>query len=204
MNINGWGGNLAQGNLILVTSEEDCQRVGNCWMKGRLRVGDVIMVIEHSGDCFYDFCLVEVYSNSIKALTGTQFGAYSLGKPLKWQPSDAERRVLFRDDIVRTEAVAQEIADHKETEARQRFDAICNAEAGSLIRLGRNMDAVKLGIEGLTGSVLVNCMHREDEDLRGILVNFGPQSSLFVKAPVLRGATVIQSAVDGAPQPRSY
>ena len=86
------------GNLvgrIYHLSERDIERIGHCWMEDRLLVGDICLCIEHSGDCFYDYILLDVISNQIMGLPESMFGAYCFeGPPLKWKPTQKEFHLL--------------------------------------------------------------------------------------------------------------
>jgi hypothetical protein len=47
-------------NKIYRINEPDKVRVGNCFMKDRLKEGDLVLCVKHSGDCFQDFQFVEI------------------------------------------------------------------------------------------------------------------------------------------------
>jgi hypothetical protein len=74
-----WGGGAEIGVLYRVMTEADCERVGNCFMKGRLRVGDYALCLKHAGDCFYDYMLVERIANGWRGYPQATFGAYVFG-----------------------------------------------------------------------------------------------------------------------------
>lgn len=81
-----WGEGAEIGTVYRV-SVADNDRVGNCWMKGRLKDGDLILCKAHSGDCFFDYVLIDdTYSNGWKAILKSEFGAYFLGKPVAKLP----------------------------------------------------------------------------------------------------------------------
>lgn len=95
--------------LVLVVRQEDLGRVGNCWMKGRLKVGDIIMCISHSGDCFWNYMLLEHMgmdgfkkpaANVYRLIEGAKFGAYSLGAPSLLQPTTREMHLLLAGESV--------------------------------------------------------------------------------------------------------
>jgi hypothetical protein len=84
---------------------KDNRRVGHHWMAGRLLDGDIAMVKWHSGDCFWTYQLVHhgfkmykaktgpLYGEgdlcpAIELIKGSEFGAYTLGVPCKYQPGD--------------------------------------------------------------------------------------------------------------------
>jgi hypothetical protein len=52
-------------------------------MAGRLKEGDIAMVVEHSGDCFWTYNLVRVSVNALQLCDGARFGAYTIGVPLE-------------------------------------------------------------------------------------------------------------------------
>lgn len=88
---------------IYIFSQEDIDNysVGDCWMKTRLKPGDICMCIKHSGDCFNTYILLEDKGNGIKGISGSAFGAYVLcSDPLKWRPSEEEYEALVNDDYV--------------------------------------------------------------------------------------------------------
>ncbi len=82
----------------------DLDRVGRCWMQGRLREGDLVMPVEHSGDCFFSYELLEGgftlhdggrEGPGYRWCRGGRFGAYSCGVPFAEQPTAVERALLF-------------------------------------------------------------------------------------------------------------
>lgn len=69
---------------LRIITEKDLNRVGNTWMKGRLKIGDLVLKSKHSGDCFFDYYLLDYtdYSNTdyieVQAIPRS-FGAYEMG-----------------------------------------------------------------------------------------------------------------------------
>jgi hypothetical protein len=65
-------------------------------MAGRLLDGDLAMVVSHSGDCFFNYVLLDhkfmaynknsVLAPGLKVMKGSNFGAYILGQPCASQP----------------------------------------------------------------------------------------------------------------------
>lgn len=58
-------------------------RVGDCWAKGRLKPGDILLCDELTGDCFYNWYLIDYTNFSNKEgvhmkLVPYPFGAYSM------------------------------------------------------------------------------------------------------------------------------
>jgi hypothetical protein len=106
--MNLWRSSQAVGQ-VRVVGERDLNRVGNCWMQGRLRVGDVIAVLALSGDCFWTYQLLEggdhvsipngycpktgrlqMISGAYRIAKGATFGAYEIGTLLDAQPTPRE------------------------------------------------------------------------------------------------------------------
>jgi hypothetical protein len=50
-------------------------RIGNHWMKGRLVKDDRVMCLQHSGDCYQTYTLLDEMRSFV-----AQFGAYTLPK----------------------------------------------------------------------------------------------------------------------------
>lgn len=63
---------------IYVLTEWDLTRTGYSWMRGRLHKGDIVMCTRHSGDCFYDYILLEIGTNFIRGILESRFGSYIL------------------------------------------------------------------------------------------------------------------------------
>ena len=74
-----WRGGAAIGVLYQFQTPEDCARVGNHWMKGRVHVGDYALCLRHAGDCFYEYMLVERIANGWRGIPAATFGAYIFG-----------------------------------------------------------------------------------------------------------------------------
>jgi hypothetical protein len=81
-----WNGTAKIGTIYKLQSS-DPTRVGNCWAKGRLKEGDHLLCVAKSGDCFYDYVLLETtdYSNrpgvDIRPVS-SKLGAYQIGMPV--------------------------------------------------------------------------------------------------------------------------
>ncbi len=72
-----------QGKSVAVVNHIVSDRVGNCWAEGRLRPGDIVLCDELSGDCFYDFYLVDFTDFTNRRgvhmrLIPYPFGAYAM------------------------------------------------------------------------------------------------------------------------------
>ncbi len=81
-----WGGGAIVGALYRL-AEIDNDRLGNCWMAGRIKNGDLALCVQHSGDCFYDYILVKELGNGLRGLPGAAFGAYTCGEFQKEVPN---------------------------------------------------------------------------------------------------------------------
>jgi hypothetical protein len=93
--------------------EIDLARVGNCWMKGRLLVDDLAMAISHSGDCFFNYELLDSFLHygggqemrvGYRRIPGSRFGAYTLGVAHEFQPSEREFHLLMAGENVSFES----------------------------------------------------------------------------------------------------
>ena len=106
--------------LILVLAAQDMDRVGHCWMKGRLLVGDLVMCLSHAGDCFWRYCIVghehpldpfsdhEYYGDGYRLIRCTEFGSYTIGSRYKWQPNEREFHLLMAGERVTLESETAE------------------------------------------------------------------------------------------------
>jgi hypothetical protein len=66
------------GNLFRIKTPESV-RVGNCFMSGRLKQGDLWLCTNHSGDCFQTYIYVEEYANCLIGNPALNFGSYGIG-----------------------------------------------------------------------------------------------------------------------------
>lgn len=71
-------------------------RVGNCFLAGRLKSGDLFLCIRHNGDCFQDYIYVREYANCLVGKPEWRFGSYGIGDatnvPIDKQGFDALTR----------------------------------------------------------------------------------------------------------------
>lgn len=74
-----WGESNSLGQIYEII-EEDFHRVGDCWMKNRLLVGDLVLCHKHSGDHFYDYIVLKKFDNGLRGICQSDFGAYSFHK----------------------------------------------------------------------------------------------------------------------------
>jgi hypothetical protein len=99
----------------------DNKRVGHCWMAGRLLDGDLAMIVSHSGDCFFNYVLLDhkfstynknrVLAPGLKVMKGSDFGAYTLGQQCAAQPISKDLfRELMEGKMVTLEQPLQELA----------------------------------------------------------------------------------------------
>jgi hypothetical protein len=99
--------------LLLELGERDFDRVGNCWLKSRLLVGDLALCLRHSGDAFWTYCLVNNRFTLVsdgksgpgyQAILPAEFSAYVLGTPWKHQPNAREAHLLMAGEKIRLES----------------------------------------------------------------------------------------------------
>lgn len=63
---------------------KDCiHRCGSGWYRGRLKEGDLLLCVGHSGDCFSDYLLIEEISYAdrlaLRRVLSERIGAYDFG-----------------------------------------------------------------------------------------------------------------------------
>ena len=86
--------------------------VGNCFMSGRLKTGDLWLGIAHSGDCFQTYMFVEEYANCLIGRPELTFGSYGIGDSTPVQLTSGEfetlesggrveRKISTNDDVDR-------------------------------------------------------------------------------------------------------
>ena len=97
-------GDWGRGNeigAVYVLNAECTARVGGGWMKGRLRAGDIALCIEHTGDGFFDYILLETGENFVKGIPASRFGSYCFGVgACRWLPSDREFHLLCAGESI--------------------------------------------------------------------------------------------------------
>lgn len=81
-NMNNWHNGNSIGTMYIL-DEDDLSRVGDSWMNGRLRAGDVVLCTAHSGDRFNQYVLIRPFQNGMEAILGSSFGAYVFGTKLE-------------------------------------------------------------------------------------------------------------------------
>ena len=83
------------GKLFRINNPESV-RVGNCFLNGRLKQGDLFLCVGHGGDCFQDYIYIEEYSNCLIAKKEWYFGSYGIGD------ADEVRLKVGEFDILKT------------------------------------------------------------------------------------------------------
>lgn len=85
-----WRANgVEAGDIVRLDDGEFESRLGHGWARGRLKHGDVLIALEHGGDCFFYYQLVDaskVTHEGKETLRlepiGKPIGAYTLGRPI--------------------------------------------------------------------------------------------------------------------------
>lgn len=82
------GSEIKMGDMFRLTGEFE-SRLGHGWARGRLKLGDIIVALEHAGDCFHKYILLdhsEIMVNGVKKLRlepiHEPFGAYMVGESM--------------------------------------------------------------------------------------------------------------------------
>lgn len=79
-----WRGGANVGTVYMIENS-DLSRVGCCWASNRLLPYDLLLCIRHSGDCFYDYLLIEsthYYGEKrdrLEAMVARPICSYTLG-----------------------------------------------------------------------------------------------------------------------------
>ena len=69
-------------------------RVGNCFLAGRLKKGDLFLCTEHSGDCFQTYIYVKEYTNCLIGDPNLNFGSYGIGDSEEVSLQDGNFEIL--------------------------------------------------------------------------------------------------------------
>lgn len=82
-------------------------RVGHCFMRGRIKHGDLVLCVAHTGDWFQDYIFVAEYENGWKGLPNYRFGSYGIGdaERLDLILKDSQIELLKEGELVPKEAV---------------------------------------------------------------------------------------------------
>lgn len=68
--------------------------IGNCFLGGRLKKGDLFLCIEHSGDCFQTYIYIKEYSNCLESEPKWDFGSYGIGDATRIEITPEDFEVL--------------------------------------------------------------------------------------------------------------
>lgn len=88
------------GNMFRINNP-DTVSVGNCFMEGRLKPGDLWMCKEHSGDCFQHYIYIEEYTNCYRGMPEWTFGSYGIGDSTKIELKTEEFEKLLKGGFVK-------------------------------------------------------------------------------------------------------
>jgi hypothetical protein len=107
-----WRTGSKQGLLVTV-SPKDFSRVGHNWMRGRLLDGDLLFRLKPSGDCFFQYRLVQhgfiigaTNRPGYRLIKESEFGAYDLGTSYRYQPTEREMHLLLANETTSLDAEA--------------------------------------------------------------------------------------------------
>lgn len=81
------------GNLYRIKNP-DSVRIGNCFLEGRLKKGDLFLCTQHSGDCFQSYIYVKEYSDCLESRPQWSFGSYGIGDSEIIELKDGEFDIL--------------------------------------------------------------------------------------------------------------
>lgn len=94
------------GDMVRLDDGEFEGRLGHGWARGRLKHGDVLIAVEHGGDCFFYYQLVDaskVMRDGVETLrlepVGKPFGAYTLGRAIGNAGEGVLEQVLAGEDV---------------------------------------------------------------------------------------------------------
>lgn len=100
-----WNGTAKTRTIYRVDDERYCNsRIGNCWAEGRLKMLDLLLCDKQSGDCFYDYYLIDYtnFRNKLGVhmkLIPYRIGAYKMGEELHTL-NDREYHLLMAGEEV--------------------------------------------------------------------------------------------------------
>jgi len=78
----------------------DSIQVGDCFLKGRLKKGDLFLCTAHSGDCFQEYTFVREYSNGMELCKNYSFGSYGIGDSVKFTLTRKEFHLLLFGEMI--------------------------------------------------------------------------------------------------------
>jgi hypothetical protein len=98
-----WGtSGLSTGDLLRLDDGPFEHRLGHTWARGRLKQGDLIVAVQHAGDHFFNFLLLEQRIGSqdmtLEAI-GKPFGAYVMGRIVGGISKEEVEALLAGDEI---------------------------------------------------------------------------------------------------------
>ena len=95
-----WGEGATIGKLYRLVESTDLNRVGLCSMRGNLKINDLILCIKHTGDCFYNYILIEEFEKGLKGIPKSEFGAYTTGIPVNINLTNKEYNLLCAGEFI--------------------------------------------------------------------------------------------------------
>lgn len=138
-------GGVDAGDLVRLEGEFE-SRLGNGWARGRLRHGDLVVAVQHAGDSFFTYMLLDVSRASVDGQPRLRiepvpapFGAYTMGRTVGR---------LTRAEMVEIQAgdgVTIEVPDEYEKPASADEERIDFATIGELKRALHRVPATMLG-----------------------------------------------------------
>jgi hypothetical protein len=94
------------GNLWRI-NDPNSVRVGDCFLNGRLKKGDLFLCIRHDGDCFQYYMYVSEASNCLTGKPIWTFGSYGIGDAKRIDMKDGEFEILKNGGYVEREWYAE-------------------------------------------------------------------------------------------------
>jgi len=75
-------------------------RIGDCFLEGRLKKGDLFLCIKHSGDCFQNYMYIKEYMNAYEPYKQWTFGSYGIGDSTTVEITKEQLALLKIGEIV--------------------------------------------------------------------------------------------------------
>jgi hypothetical protein len=96
-----WHGTAHVGHTYIITDAILARAAhGDTWFAGRLKSGDLLLCVKHSGDYFYDYALLERNPNGLKVLLPEGVCGYHLGQPTAEQLTARECHLLMAGESI--------------------------------------------------------------------------------------------------------
>lgn len=76
-------------------------RIGDCFLRGRLRANDLFLCTKHSGDYFQDYMYVHEYTNGLQGVKEWSFGSYGIGDSVLVELNPGEFELLLQGTFVK-------------------------------------------------------------------------------------------------------